>query len=99
MLTNKGQNALQIAIEVGNYFGDTNALQYLIEHAKVELSDQRIWHDLMMFGLNNDQPVFLRLAHIHAHGFIQIQNLHSPDKISVHKAVAIGAINILQLYA
>jgi hypothetical protein len=51
-----------------------------------------------MFGLNNDQTLFLRLANKFARGFVSLHNVAHTNRISIHKAIAVNAVNILEFY-
>ena len=44
MVSERGLTALNLAITAGNYFGDVNAVSYLIENAGLELNEEETWH-------------------------------------------------------
>ena len=91
MNTERGLTAINLAITAGNYFGDINVVQHLIENGNVELSEETLWHQLLMYSLSNDQITFFRLADRFARGFISLNNLHDEKKVSLHKAIACKA--------
>ena len=95
--TDKGLNALNLAVAAGNYFGEVNVVSYLIESG-LELNEEETWHQLLMYGLNQDQTTFFRLANTYARGFISLNNLYDDKKVSLHKAIACKAKKVVDFY-
>ena len=87
-----------MAISAGNFVGETNAIQFCIERANIELNDKDLWHRLIMYSLNQNSTTFIRLAHKYARGFISLHNPYDDDQISLHKVICCAANRVLDFY-
>jgi len=89
----EGKTPIQIAIEAGNVYDEENATSLLIQ--KGASLDVELFHKLLILSLKKDTLVFFRLA---VQRSININNVNTETKVSLHKAVCCQATRVIKFY-